>query len=120
MLALIGDLIKKGEISGLKLDCAREFYEFGRLAEFEKLDDGIAETHRRRTHARPKPPPKAISTVHKAKGLECRTVILMPIDVDTFPDKESARHLFYVAISRATHGVLLVVSKDRPSPLVEL
>jgi len=48
----------------------------------------------------------AISTIHKAKDLECESVIVMPCDARTFPDKHDARCLLYVALSRFTvvHG----------------
>ena len=74
----------------------------------------------RRTYSRPKPPEKAISTIHKAKGLECNGVIVMPCDATTFPNKLDARCLFYVAISRAKSRLLLVESRNSPSPLLQI
>jgi DNA helicase-2/ATP-dependent DNA helicase PcrA len=73
-------------------------------------------THRR-TYSRPKPPDKAISTIHKAKELECGSAIVMPCDARTFPERPDARCLLYVALSRATDLAMLVVSRDNPSPL---
>ena len=64
------------------------------------------------------PPDRAISTVHKAKGLEAGRVIVMPCNSKHFPDNEAARNLLYVAISRATHSLTLVVSRSDPSPLL--
>jgi DNA helicase-2/ATP-dependent DNA helicase PcrA len=69
-------------------------------------------------HSRPEVPPKAISTIHKAKGLECDGVIVMPCDAKTFPDSSEARCLLYVALSRAKKRLLLVVSRDAPSSLL--
>ena len=69
---------------------------------------------------RPKPPARAISTIHKAKGLECDSVIVMPCDAKTFPDKADARCLLYVALSRPKRRLALVMSKDNPSPLFKL
>jgi DNA helicase-2/ATP-dependent DNA helicase PcrA len=104
----------------VEIDCRKEFYDAVRMGEFECADAAIAELHRRRAHARPKPPDKAISTIHKAKGLECASVIVMPCDAKTFPDRPDARCLLYVALSRAWSELLLVVSRETPSPLLLL
>jgi DNA helicase-2/ATP-dependent DNA helicase PcrA len=42
----------------------------------------------------------------------------MPCDARTFPDKEDARCLLYVALSRAKRRLVLVVSRTAPSPLL--
>ena len=75
-------------------------------------------TTHRRIYSRPKPPDKAISTIHKAKGLECESVIVIPCDARTFADKLDARCLLYVALSRAKTSLMLVVSRNNPSPLL--
>lgn len=102
----------------VEIDHYREFQEAIRLGDFAHAGDGFAEITHRRAYARPKPPQRAISTVHKAKGLECESVILMPCDAKTFPDKLDARCLLYVALSRARSRLLLVVSRSEPSPLL--
>jgi DNA helicase-2/ATP-dependent DNA helicase PcrA len=89
-----------------------------RLGGHADPDEGFAEITHHRTHARPTPPPKAISTIHKAKGLECDSVIVMPCDAKTFPDALEARCLLYVALSRAKRGLQFVVSRSAPSPLL--
>jgi len=101
----------------IEIDCQREFWDAVRVGAFDTADTGLAEITHRRTHTRPKPPARAISTIHKAKGLECDAVIVMPCDATTFPDKFEARCLLYVALSRATKRLMLVVSKDKPTPL---
>ncbi len=101
----------------VETDCRREFWDAVQLGNFDTADAGLAEVTHRRTYSRPKPPEKAISTIHKAKGLECDSVIVMPCDARTFPDKPDARCLLYVALSRAKSRVLLVLSTVRPSPL---
>jgi DNA helicase-2/ATP-dependent DNA helicase PcrA len=101
----------------IKVDYFKEFWDAVRLGEFATVDDGLAEITHRRTYSHPKPPPKAISTIHKAKGLECESVILMPCDGMTFPDTAYARCLLYVALSRAKSRLLLVLSRANPSPL---
>lgn len=101
----------------IQIDHHKEFWDGVRLGSFETPDLGLAEITHRRTYARPSPPTRAISTIHKAKGLECGSVILMPCDARTFPNKEDARCLLYVALSRATHRLQLVLSRTSPSPL---
>jgi hypothetical protein len=106
--------------SDIEMDCHKEFWDAIRLGAFENIDDGLAEITRRRTYSRPKPPDRAISTIHKAKGLECDSVIVMPCDAKTFPDKDDARCLLYVALSRAKNRLMLIVSRETPSPLLEI
>ena len=104
----------------VKIDCRKEFWEATRLGDFDTADNGFAEITHRRIYSRPKPPDKAISTIHKAKGLECDSVIVMPCDARTFPDKHDARCLLYVALSRAKSRLMLVVSRTSPSPLLTI
>ena len=104
----------------IEIDCKSEFWDAVRLGEFDTADVGLAELANRRSHAKPKPPKRAISNIYKAKGLECDAVLLMPCDKHTFPDKHDARCLLYVALSRATSHLMLVVSRDNPSPLLKV
>ena len=106
--------------SSLEFDNYREFKEAIRLGNFPDAETGFAEITHHRTYARPKPPAKAISTIHKAKGLECDSVLLMPCDAKTFPAKDDARCLLYVALSRAKKRLMLVLSKENPSPLFNI
>ncbi len=100
--------------TNVKFDCHREFWDAVRLGQFENPADGLADLAHRRVYARPQPPDRAISTVHKAKGLECESVIVMPCDAKSFPDKADARCLLYVALSRAKNELMLIVSADNP------
>jgi hypothetical protein len=104
----------------VKIDCRKEFWEATRLGDFDSADNGFAEITHRRIYSRPKPPNKAMSTIHKAKGLECESVLVMPCDAKTFPDKHDARCLLYVALSRAKSRLMLVVSRTSPSPLLTI
>jgi len=102
------------------LDAAKEFYEGARLREFDTAADGFAELSHRRTYSRPAPPDKAISTIHKSKGLECHSVIVAPCDAGTFRDDGISRCLLYVAMSRATSRLMFVVPRLNPSPLIQI
>jgi len=119
MLARLAHLVQTDDaFDDIKFDHPREFREGVLLGQFETCAEGMTEISRRRTYARPMPPQRALSTVHKAKGLETDHVLVMPCDSQHFPDTPAGRCLLYVAISRATHSLTLVVPRSNPSPLV--
>jgi hypothetical protein len=103
--------------AGVKIDHYRELADAIRIGDYDDCEQGLTEIARRRTYSRPAPPERCISTIHKAKGLECANVLLMPCDARHFPDNPSSRCLLYVAMSRATRTLTLVVSQSDPSPL---
>lgn len=103
----------------IEIDCKSEFSDVVHLGRFADIHDGLEQITHRRTYARPKPPGRALSTIHKAKGLECDSVVLLPCDANTLPNKMDARCLLYVALSRAKRDLLLVVSRSTPSPLLD-
>lgn len=120
MLRRVAELRKQDRaFADVEMDCAKEFWEAVSLGGFPTAEEGLAAITHRRSYARPKPPAQAISIIHKAKGLECESVIVMPCDAKTFPDKWESRCLLYVAISRAKRRLMLVVSRNNPSPLLE-
>lgn len=106
--------------SDVHIHHSRELAETIQLSNFDDADDGFAEIARRRTHARPKLPNRAISTIHKAKGLEFDNVLLVPCDRRTFSNTPRARAKLYVAISRAKASLMIVVSRASPSPLFKI
>jgi UvrD-like helicase C-terminal domain/AAA domain len=106
--------------ASIEVDGVQEYWDAVRLQEFDTPSLGFSHLTTRRTHGRRKPPSKAISTIHKAKGLECDSVLLLPCDGKTFPNTSKARSLLYVALSRAKKRLLLVVSREHPSPLLEI
>jgi DNA helicase-2/ATP-dependent DNA helicase PcrA len=119
MLRRLGEFKASDDaFADIEMDHHREFRDAIKLGDFDNPDVAMAELTHHRTYSRPKPPAKAISTIHKAKGLECDSVIVMPCDAKTFPEKADARCLMYVAISRAKKRLMLVLSKDNPSPLL--
>lgn len=106
------------DFAQVKLDCHREFWDAVRLKEFESPNEGFTEISRRRSSMHLSVPAKALSTIHKAKGLECDNVLIIPCDTDHFGDTHSARCNLYVAMSRATTSLTIVVSRKKLSPLV--
>ncbi|HXM33717.1 MAG TPA: ATP-binding domain-containing protein, partial [Pyrinomonadaceae bacterium] len=118
MLARVRELIDSDPaFAAIKIDHRREFNDAIRLGEFEDCEAAVTEIARRRTYSRPAPPERCISTIHKAKGLECANVMMMPCDAKHFPDNPSSRCLLYVGMSRAARTLTLVLSKNNPSPL---
>jgi DNA helicase-2/ATP-dependent DNA helicase PcrA len=119
MLERLSQLIANDRaFSTIVLDHPREFREAIHLGGFDQCNEGLAEIGRRRTYARPMPPTRALSTVHKAKGLEWEHVVVMPCDRQHFADTPTARCLLYVAMSRATCSLTLVVSRKDLSSLL--
>jgi DNA helicase-2/ATP-dependent DNA helicase PcrA len=98
----------------VELDHRSEYWDAIRLGTFDDIEAGLAEISNRRTYSRPKPAAKSISTIHKAKGLECDDVVLLSLDARSM----DARCLLYVALSRAKKRLLIVASKTDASPLV--
>lgn len=62
-------------------------------------------------------PPLNLSTIHKAKGLEFRRVLVCPADQHQYPATPFGSRLLYVAMSRATHKLTIVA--DATSPLMQ-
>jgi hypothetical protein len=102
----------------IRINHSREFWDAVRLGGFDDPDDGLAEISRRRAFLSPTPPDRAISTIHKAKGLECKRVLIMPCDARHFANSMAARYCLYVAMSRAQCSLTFVVSTANPSPLI--
>lgn len=112
-----------GKASGFEdvhIDYRNEMCDAIRIGEFEDAEKGLAELHRRRTYARPMPPPRTISTIHKAKGLECDNAMIIACDARQFSKTDYARSKLYVALSRAKRSLTLVVSPASPSPLFRI
>jgi DNA helicase-2/ATP-dependent DNA helicase PcrA len=104
----------------IAIDYTREFWDAIRIGDFDDPKAAFADLSQRRTRVRVPVPDKAISTIHKAKGLECTDVLIIPIDAAHFSNSEVSRCRLYVAISRATHSLKFVVSRTKPSPLVSI
>lgn len=62
-------------------------------------------------------PSRSVGTVHKAKGWEFEHVLVAHFSATHFPDDIMGRRLAYVALSRATRSVEVLVPGLAPSPL---
>jgi hypothetical protein len=106
--------------SAVEIDGVREYWDAIRLGDYETVDAGMLDMASRRNYLRPKPPSRAISTIHKAKGLECGAALVLPCDAKTFADNDDARCVLYVAISRACGELMIVLPREMPSPLLQV
>jgi len=115
----LSDLVdsKADGFGDIKIVHRSELRDAIRLKAFACPDEGYAEIARRRSHAMPAPPARTLSTIHKAKGLECDNAVLIAGDRDQFSGTQYARCKLYVALSRAKRSLTIVVSRNKPSPL---
>jgi hypothetical protein len=104
----------------VKIDFKREFWEAQKLAQYDDASKGYAEITMRRSVMRPRPLAKTLSTVHKAKGLECSNTMIMHCDRSSFGDTIYGRCKLYVALSRAKSSLTIVLPETNPSPLLKL
>lgn len=121
-LKRLNDLVdaKTDGFTEVCIDYRNEFRDAIKLERFAAPEEGLAEINRRRSLAHPMPPPKCISTIHKAKGLECENALVIPCDGKHFSNSDAARCKLYVALSRAKRRLTLVVSQSSPSPLLKI
>ena len=121
-LDLIRDFVE-GKASGfdaVKVDLRTEFKEAIRIGQFTDPDDAFSEISRIRTYSRLSPPVRVLSSIHKAKGLECDNVLLMACDKTQFTTTSYAKCKLYVALSRAKKSITLVVPDTNASSLFKL
>ncbi|WP_421866238.1 UvrD-helicase domain-containing protein [Parvibaculum sp.] len=93
----------------VKIDMINEYSEAERLDAFADFDTAHEELARRRTRSRRVPPRKCISTIHKAKGLECDHVMLVVNRVNDLSGTLYSRNRLYVGLSRARRSLTIVV-----------
>ena len=111
---------KEAGFDSVKVDLRTEYNDAIRLGQFTAPEDGFAEISRKRSYSRPSPPKRVLSSIHKAKGLECDNVMLMACDKNQFTSTAYAKCKLYVALSRAKRSLTLVVPDSNPSPLFKL
>ena len=104
--------------SDIRIDLRREFAEACRIQAYPEISTVLAGQAHQHSTQRVDMPPKVISTIHKAKGLETLNAILLPCDANNFANTEKNRCLLYVALSRASESLALVVPRVNPSPLI--
>jgi DNA helicase-2/ATP-dependent DNA helicase PcrA len=121
-IRLIGELINQraAGFDAVYIDYRTEFNEAKQLDRYPSAQGAFAEISRKRAYVRPSPPSKTISSIHKAKGLECDHSMLIPCDDQNFRDTPYKRCMLYVALTRAKHSLRLVVPRTNPSPLIRL
>lgn len=121
-LALMSQMIegKEAGFDALKIDHWVEFRDAIRLGRFASPDEAFAEIARKRSYARPSPPNRVLSSIHKAKGLECDNAAIIACDRTQFANTIYSRSKLYVALSRAKKSLILVVPEADPSPLFRL
>ncbi|HYH17984.1 MAG TPA: UvrD-helicase domain-containing protein [Azospirillum sp.] len=88
-----------------------------RPADGEDPRDALDATIMARKQA-PRRPTRSVGTVHKAKGWEFDHVLIGGFSASHFADDLQGRRLAYVALSRATRSVEILVPGMAPSPLV--
>lgn len=110
---------KRAGFDAIKVDYRSEFGDAVRLEPFATPEDGLSELARRRSHFSRALPPRIVSTIHKAKGLECPHAMLIPCD-RSFASTAYGRCRLYVALSRASHSLTLIVPSSDGSPLLRI
>lgn len=119
-LNLLNDFINnEPAFQGITIDLRREFREALYLANFDDPEQGMSQLNSQRARVPPVMPRQAISSIHKAKGLECDNALTLPCDSQHFSASAKNRCLLYVALSRASSTLTLVVSPKAPSPLLQ-
>lgn len=121
-LAQLRDFVS-ANVAGFKetqIDRRTEFGDGIRLGEHATPDEGFAELARRRAHVRPQPPQKVLSSIHKAKGLECENVIIAGCGKKQFTETIYSRAKLYVALSRPMNSLTILVPSNEPSPLFKI
>jgi UvrD-like helicase C-terminal domain/UvrD/REP helicase N-terminal domain len=109
------------------LHCASEGYRV-RLADHARALRALGRTDDPRGHLlslsrlrrKGELPEYSASTIHKAKGLEFRRVLICPADQHQYPLGEYGARLLYVAMSRATHQLTIVTDTDSPLSHLDL
>jgi hypothetical protein len=106
--------------AAIKIDRSREYNDAIQLGRFDSADEGLAVIARRRAYGHTAVPAKAVSTIHKAKGLEFPHVVMAACDRQHFSNSKAARAKLYVGLSRATESLTLLVSHTHPTPLLRI
>ncbi len=77
----------------------------------------LMELHRIADHDFSFAPGVEVTDIRQAKGLEFDYVVMVDVDVDTYPPTEASRHILHVGVTRAAHQ-LWCICVGTPSPLL--
>lgn len=88
-----------------------------RLRDAESPIDALAPLARRRSEGTWRPS-RFVATIHKVKGREFAEVAIPYCSSGSFPDTTEGRRLLYVAMSRATERLHLLVPRGDGTPLL--
>lgn len=108
---------KDAGFDAIKIDHRTEFRDAIRLGQFADAQEGFSELARKRSYSRLSPPARVLSSIHKAKGLECDHAMIVGCDKAQFSGTLYSRCKMYVALSRAKKSLTLVIPTENPSPL---
>lgn len=112
------ELVKEdSSFRGVRVDHPSELRDAVELGKYDDPMVGLGEILNRRSYCHPQPPARSISTVHKAKGLQAEHVVIIPCDGKHFKNTWRDRCTLYVALSRATKSITLVVARSGENPL---
>jgi DNA helicase-2/ATP-dependent DNA helicase PcrA len=59
-----------------------------------------------------------VTDIRQVKGLEFDYVVLVDVNLSTFPADDESRHLFHIGATRAAHQLWILVTSPKPSPLI--
>ncbi len=121
VLVFLKNLIHAGEagFQDIKIDYFSEFNDAIKIGAYSDPSEGLREISRIRSYMKPEPPKKCLSTIHKAKGLECDNAIIMACDGSHFSSSDYSIRKLYVALSRAKTQLTIVLSATNPTPLIK-
>jgi hypothetical protein len=121
VLVHLKELVNAGEagFQDIKIDYFSEFNDAIRIGSYPEVMEGLREISRIRSFMKPEPPKRCLSTIHKAKGLECDKAIIMACDSRHFSSSDYAIKKLYVALSRAKSQLTIVLSATNPTPLIK-
>ncbi|WP_063808451.1 UvrD-helicase domain-containing protein [Burkholderia cepacia] len=106
--------------SDARIDLRMEFAQARRIQAHPDISTVLAGLAYQRGKGNDRAPSRSISTIHKSKGLECDSAILIPCDAGSLAHNQKNRCLLYVALSRSCEQLTLVIPEANPSPLLHL
>lgn len=114
-------LINVGEagFQDVKIDYFSELNDAIKIGDYSDPSEGLRQIRKIRSYVKSDPPKKCLSTIHKAKGLQCDNAIIMACDGSHFSSSEYAIRKLYVALSRAKTQLTIVLSATNPTPLIK-